>query len=43
MPDRTNFSMATFTSGTNKDYLVHVIPVLRIIKKKGLAEEIKVA
>jgi hypothetical protein len=25
MPDGTNFSMAAFTSGTNKDYLVHVI------------------
>ena len=28
MPDGTNFSMSTFTSGTNKDYLVHVIAVL---------------
>ncbi len=29
--------------GTNEDYLVHVIAVLRIIKKKGLASDIKVA
>jgi hypothetical protein len=43
MPDGTNFSMATFTCGRNKDYLVHVIAVLRIIKKKGLAQEIKAA
>jgi hypothetical protein len=35
--------MATFTSGSNKDYLVHVIAILRIIKKKGLAAEIKAA
>jgi hypothetical protein len=43
MPDSTNFSMAAFTSGINEDYLVHVIAVLRIIKKKGLAAEIKAA
>ncbi len=43
MPDSTNFSMATFTSSTNKEYLVHVIAVLCIIKKKGLAEDIKKA
>jgi hypothetical protein len=43
MPDGTDFSMATFTCGTNKDYLVHVIAVLRIIEKKGLAQEIKAA
>jgi hypothetical protein len=41
MPDGTNFSMAALTCGTNEDYLVHVIAVLRIIEKKGLAEEIK--
>jgi hypothetical protein len=43
MPDGTNFSMSTFMRGTNKDYLVHVIVVLRIIVKKGTAAEIKVA
>jgi hypothetical protein len=43
MQDGTNVSMATFVSGTNDDYLVHVIVVLRIIKKKGLAKEIKQA
>jgi hypothetical protein len=43
MPDGTNFSMATLTCGTNEDYLIHVIVVLRIIKKKGLAQEIKAA
>jgi hypothetical protein len=43
MPDGTNFSMATFTSGTNEDYLIHVIAVLRIIEKKGIAEEFKAA
>ena len=43
MPDGTNFGMAAFMYGTNEDYLVHVIAVLQIIKKKGLASEIKVA
>jgi hypothetical protein len=43
MPDGTNFSMAAFTCGTNKDYLVHVIAVPRIIKKKRLVQEIKAA
>jgi hypothetical protein len=43
MPDGTNFGMAAFRSSTNKDYLVHVIAVLRIIEKKGLASEIKIA
>jgi hypothetical protein len=43
MPNGTNFRMAAFAYGTNKDYLVHVIAVLRIIKKKGLASDIKVA
>jgi hypothetical protein len=42
MPDGTNFRMAAFVYGTNGDYLVHVIVVLRIIKKKGLASDIKV-
>jgi hypothetical protein len=43
MPDGTNFGMAAFAYGTNKDYLVHIIAVLRIIEKKGLASDIKVA
>jgi hypothetical protein len=43
MLDGTNFGMAAFTYGTNEDYLVHVIAVLQIIEKKGLASEIQVA
>jgi hypothetical protein len=43
MPDGTNFGMATFACGTNKDYLVQVNAILCIIEKKGLASEIKVA
>ncbi len=43
MPNGTNFGMAAFTYRTNEDYLVHVIAVLQIMEKKGLASEIKVA
>jgi hypothetical protein len=43
MPDGTNFGMAAFAYGTNKDSLVHIIVVLRIIEKKGLTSDIKVA
>jgi hypothetical protein len=35
MPDGTNFQMAAFGYGNNEEYLVHVIAILRIIKKKG--------
>ncbi len=42
MPDGTNFGMAAFACGINKGYHIHVITVLRIIKKKGLAPDIKV-
>ncbi len=43
MLDGTNFGMTALTYGTNEDYLVHVIAVLQIIEKKGLASEIQVA
>jgi hypothetical protein len=43
MPDGTNFGMAAFMYGTNKDYLLHVITVQCIIEKKGLASDIEVA
>jgi hypothetical protein len=43
MPDGTNFGMAALAYRTNEDYLIHVIAVLCIIEKKGLASEIKVA
>jgi hypothetical protein len=43
MPNGTNFGMATLTYGTNEDYFVHFIAILKIIEKKGLASEIKVA
>jgi hypothetical protein len=35
MPNGTNFRMAAFADEANKDYLIYVIAVLGIIKKKG--------
>jgi hypothetical protein len=34
--DGTNFQMAAFGYGNNKEYLTHVIVVLRIIEQKGM-------
>ncbi len=43
MPDGTNFQMTASAYGNNKDYLVHIIAVLRIIEQKGMALDIKKA
>jgi hypothetical protein len=37
------FQMPTYGSGNNEEYLVHVIAVLRLIKQKGTAAEVKEA
>ncbi len=43
LPDRTKFQMPTYGSGHNKEYLLHVIAVLRLVKQKGTASEVKEA
>jgi hypothetical protein len=43
LPDRTHFQMSAFRNGDNKEYLIHVIAVMRLIKQKGLAQDIKKA
>ncbi len=43
LPDGTKFQMPTYGSGNNKEYLVHVIAVLRLIEQKGTAAEVKEA
>jgi hypothetical protein len=35
--------MPTYGSGNNKEYLVHVIAVLRLIEQKGTAADVKEA
>jgi hypothetical protein len=43
MSDRTNFQMAAFGYRNNKEYLVHVIAVLRIIEQKGMEMDVRKA
>jgi hypothetical protein len=35
--------MPTYSSGNNKEYLVHLIAVLRLVKQKGTAAKVKEA
>ncbi len=41
--DGTKFQMPTYGCGNNEEYLVHVIAILRLVKHKGTAAEVKVA
>ncbi len=41
--DGTKFQMPTYSSGNNKEYLLHIIAVLRLVEQKGTAAEVKEA
>ncbi len=41
LPDGTKFQMPTFGSGNNKEYLVHIIAILRLVKQKGTAAKVQ--
>jgi hypothetical protein len=43
LPGGTKFQMPTHGSGNNEEYLVHVIAILRLVKQKGTAAEVKEA
>ena len=43
LPDGTKFQMPTYGSGNNKEYLVHVIAILQLVKQKGTAAKVKEA
>jgi hypothetical protein len=43
LPDGMKFQMPTYGSGNNKEYLVQVIDVLRLIEQMGTAAEVKEA
>jgi hypothetical protein len=43
LPNGTKFQMPTFGSGNNKEYLVHVIAVLRLVEQKGTAAKVQEA
>jgi hypothetical protein len=41
LPNGTKFQMSTYGTRNNMEYLVHVIAVMRLIKQKGTAAEVK--
>jgi hypothetical protein len=43
LPNGTRFQMPTYGSGNNKEYLIHLITVLHLVKEKGTAAEVKEA
>jgi hypothetical protein len=43
LPDRTKFQIPSYGSGNNKEYLDHVIAILRLVEQKGTAAEVKEA
>jgi hypothetical protein len=43
LPNGTRFQMPTYDSGNNKEYLIHVITILCLVKQKGTAAKVKEA
>jgi hypothetical protein len=43
LPAGTKFQMPTYRTGNNKEYLIHVIAVMQLIKQKGTAAKVKEA
>ncbi len=39
LPDASHLSMFIYSCGNNKEYLAHIVAVLRIIKQKGLPKK----
>ncbi len=37
------FQMPTYGTGNNKEYLIHIITILHLVKQKGTAAEFKEA
>jgi hypothetical protein len=42
LPDTSHLSMPIYSHGNNKEYLVHIDPVLRVIEQKGLPKKCRV-
>jgi hypothetical protein len=38
-PNNSHISVPIFSHGNNKEYIVHIVAVLRIIKQKGLPKK----
>ncbi len=39
LPDVSHLSMPIYSHGNNKEYLTHIVAVLRVIKQKGLPKK----
>ncbi len=42
LPDKSHLSMPIYSHGNNKEYLVHIVAVLRVIEQKGLPKKCQV-
>ncbi len=42
LPNASHLSMPIYSHGNNKEYLVHIVAVLQVIKKKGLPKKCQV-
>jgi hypothetical protein len=42
LPDASHLSIPIYSQGNNKEYLAHIVAVLRIIKQKGLPKKCRV-
>jgi hypothetical protein len=42
LPDASHLSMPIYSRGNNKEYLVHIVAVLRVIEQKGLPKKCQV-
>jgi hypothetical protein len=42
LPDASHLSMPIYSHGNNKEYLVHIVAVLQVIKQKGLPKKCRV-
>ncbi len=42
LPDASHISIPIFSHGNNKEYLAHVVAVLRIMEQKGLPKKCRV-
>jgi hypothetical protein len=39
LPDASHLSMPIYSGGNNKEYLMHIVAVLRVIEQKGLLKK----
>jgi hypothetical protein len=42
LPDASHLSMPIYSRGNNKEYLAHIVAVLRLIEQKGLPKKCRV-